>query len=81
MFLFAILLPGTGAVEVGDGDTYAELINLFKEFRAFQKPKRTDGILNYTISAMKEQKEDLKRFQARLAVIDPSGWTCDRLGR
>jgi hypothetical protein len=60
--------------DVVDGNMYADLVSLFKEFREFQKPRLLDGVPDYTASVMKKQKEGLKKFQARLAAIDPSGW-------
>lgn len=54
--------------------SYEYLVSLFQEFRQFQKPKMIDDVPDYTKKAMEEQRRDLKKLQARLAAIDPSGW-------
>lgn len=74
ILISTLFLPVKGVAEVVDGNTYADLVSLFKEFREFQKPKMLEGVLDYTLSTMKKQKEALKVFQSRLAAIDPSGW-------
>jgi len=61
---------GGGAVST----RYEDLTNLFEEWRAFQKPKVTDLVPDYTLKAMATQKADLATYQRRLAAIDPKGW-------
>ena len=53
---------------------YEDLVSLFSDWRAFQKPKVVDGVPDYTPAAMAAQKRDLASYQRRLAAIDPSGW-------
>ena len=53
---------------------YEELVRLFVEWRAFQKPKLVDGVPDYSPSAMTAQHRELASWQRRLAGIDPSGW-------
>src|SRR5262245_59788044 len=53
---------------------YDHLLALFGEWRAFQKPKLTDGVPDYTPAAMTRQERDLPAYQRRLAAIDPTGW-------
>lgn len=53
---------------------YEDLVSLFADWRAFQKPKVVDGVPDYTPSAMAAQKRELASYQRRLAAIDPSGW-------
>ncbi len=57
ILISTLFLPVKGVVEVVDGNTYADLVSLFKEFREFQKPKMLEGVLDYTLSTMKKQKE------------------------
>ena len=54
---------------------YAELVSLFKEFRAFVKPEIKDGVPDYSAEAMQKQWEELKIYQKRLMAIDTSGWS------
>ena len=54
---------------------YRDLIELFKEFRDYQKPRIVEGIPDYTNEAMEKQYSRLPEFQQKLNIIDPSGWT------
>ncbi len=53
---------------------YDDLVALFNEWRAFQKPRLVDGVPDYGASAMAAQHRELASYQSRLAAIDPSGW-------
>ena len=53
---------------------YNDLLTLFADWRAFQKPKVIDGVPDYTAASMTAQQRELPRYQARLKAIDPSGW-------
>lgn len=57
------------------GSDYNDLVTLFKEFREFQKPKIVDGVVDYTAATMKKQKQELKKFQRRLAAFDVADWS------
>lgn len=70
----AIFLSGFSVTKGAVGEAYQDLVNLFKEFRAFQEPKLVDGVPDYTEATMLKQKEGLMRFQTRLAAIDPIEW-------
>ena len=54
---------------------YQDLINLFKEFRDYQKPRVIEEIPDYTKETMKDQYARLPEFRQKLNLIDPSGWT------
>lgn len=53
---------------------YRDLIQLFKEWREFQKPPVLGGIHDYSAATMKEQHHGLKDLQARLIAIDSANW-------
>lgn len=53
---------------------HAALVALYDAFRAFVPPPVVKGVPDYSPPAMAKQYEELKRFQARLAAIDDSGW-------
>ena len=53
---------------------YEDLVALFTDWRAFQRPAVKDGVPDYTAGAMAAQQKALAGYQARLAAIDPSGW-------
>jgi hypothetical protein len=54
---------------------YEELVRLFVDWRAFQRPARVDGVPDYTAAAMAAQHAGLADYRRRLAAIDPTGWT------
>ncbi len=57
---------------------YADLVTLLKEFHQFQRPIVKDGVPDYTAAAMKRQRRGLKKFQTRLAAINPGPWPVGR---
>ena len=79
--LLAGLMTGCGSSEkaalesgaVGES-RYDDLVQLFQEFREFQKPRITDGVPDYSAAAMQAQWKGLKEFQDRLAAIDVKEW-------
>jgi uncharacterized protein (DUF885 family) len=67
------------AVTMSGGDArpstrYEDLVSLFSQWRAFQKPRLQDGVPDYTARAMEAQRGELVRFERLLSGIDPSGW-------
>ncbi len=54
---------------------YPDLVSLFAEWRAFQRPAVVDGVPDYTPAAMARQARGLKDFQLRLTAIDPRSWS------
>lgn len=62
------------APAAAQGAGYAELVQLFREWRAFARPEWRDGVPDYTAPAMAKQASALRQWQARLAAIDPSAW-------
>jgi hypothetical protein len=64
-------LPAARGDQTG---THSDLITLFVDWRAFQKPPVLDGVPQYTVAAMDAQQRELPAFQRRLAALDPSGW-------
>lgn len=54
--------------------TYAELETLFKEWREFQRPPLKNGTPDYSTAAMKQQQNELTKWQQRLNNFDTTGW-------
>jgi hypothetical protein len=52
--------------------TYAELVDLFADWRDFERPRFVDGVADYTAGTMAVQRLELARYRRRLAAIDPS---------
>jgi len=71
VILFSHSAPTT---TTAPGGAYNDLINLFREFRAFVQPRYIDGVPDYTPLAVAAQKTKLPEFRQRLAAIDPAGW-------
>lgn len=54
--------------------SYQELVELFRQWREFQKPKWKDGAPDYTAAAMNQQHIELKQWQQKLNNFDTTGW-------
>ena len=67
----SLLAPAANAAP---GGTYDDLAALFKDWRAFQKPKVVDGVPDYRPAAMAAQQKELDSWKGRLTAIDPNGW-------
>jgi hypothetical protein len=74
MLLLSCTSAENKAEHVTDSAEYEDLVTLFKEFREFHKPEMTEGIPDYSASAMEEKKLGLKNYQDRLAAMDISSW-------
>ncbi len=53
----------------------ADLVALFEDWRAFQKPVSVDGVPDYSARSMAAQHRDLAAYQRRLRAIDTTGWS------
>jgi hypothetical protein len=73
--LFAGVVAGAKAqASAQPSGKFDDLVTLFKEFRAFQKPKMVDGVPDYSAAAMAEQAARIPELRRRLAAIDTAGW-------
>ncbi len=54
------------------GDPYADLLELFHDWRTFQAPPLSDGVPDYSPAAMAGQHRQLASYRRRLAAIDSS---------
>ncbi len=61
--------------ETAGHTSYEQLLSFFEDWRAFQKPKVSDGVPDYSASAMQTQYQEFAAYKSRLAAIDTSGWT------
>jgi len=64
--------------DVPGSTRYEDLISLFEDWRAFQKPELRNGVPDYGPSAMAAQQRELPAYQARLRSLDPSAWSVAR---
>ena len=61
-------------VEAGDPGTHPDLVELFDDWRAFERPEFTDGVPDYSAAAMDRQRGELPQWQARLRALAPGDW-------
>ncbi len=60
-------------------NSYDQLVDLFKEFREFQKPVLTeDGIPDYSDAAMDKKAMEFKQYRNKLSTVDTTGWTTSK---
>jgi len=68
----AALLVAAPAEAIG---TYDDLVGLFREWQALEKPALRDGAPDYTQAALERRSAALKNLQSRLATLDGAAWT------
>jgi hypothetical protein len=79
-WVFIVLAAATPASCRGAGapsasaSRYGDLVTLFDDWRAFQRPRLVEGVPDYTATAMTAQYRDLGGFRRRLEGIDTRGW-------
>jgi hypothetical protein len=77
-FLLLLLLGCDKAPEKAEAATtnnYEDLVELFKEWRAFETPPLLDGAPDYTAATFKDRRSDFRRLQNRLKSIDTTSWS------
>jgi hypothetical protein len=57
--------------------TYQDLVALFEEFVAFERPPLRDGAPDYTRPTLAAKQRTLASFQSRLNALDPAAWARD----
>ena len=70
--LAAALLVTAPAHALG---TYDDLVGLFREWQALEKPALREGAPDYTQAALESRAAGLRNLQARLAALDATAWT------
>ena len=58
--------------------THNDLVALFKEWRAFEKPPIRNGAPDYTAETFNKRMPDFKKIQGRLLSMDTTGWPIDQ---
>ncbi len=71
LVLTAALLVAAPASAV---DTYDDLVGLFREWQAFERPPLRDGAPDYTAPTLARKHTELRVYQSRLAALDPAAW-------
>jgi Bacterial protein of unknown function (DUF885) len=72
VFLAAFGSPAWAAEPAPAG--YQELVRLFEEWRAFERPPRKNGAPDYSAATFARRHRELGHFRRRLEGIDTTGW-------
>ncbi len=56
---------------------YADLVELFADWRAFESPPFVNGAPDYTAQRFAQAYEELPKYRARLEALDTSAWPLD----
>ena len=67
----AALLAAAPANAVG---TYDDLVGLFRDWQAFERPALRDGAPDYTAPTLARKHAELSVYQSRLVALDPAAW-------
>ena len=57
---------------------YADLVDLFHEWRAFENPPKLNGAPDYTKATFEKRWPEFKALQQKLQQIDTTAWAIDR---
>jgi hypothetical protein len=68
-----VMNPVLTAENPARGD-YAALLNLYSEWRAFERPPLLDGAPDYTAETFARRHKQLSTYRDRLATIKPDRW-------
>jgi hypothetical protein len=74
----ALVLSAILSAQQPPAGTYKDLVALFEEWSAFERPPLVDGAPDYTAPTMASRHVTLKTFQARLDAIKPDAWPVDQ---
>src|SRR6056297_2406455 len=77
-FLAASLQPAALLAATEPVPGYQDLLAVYREFRELARPVVSEGVPDYSRSAMQAQAVALSRLRARLDAIDDSDWPIPR---
>ena len=81
MVVATILAGAAASAEAQEGtvqSSYQELVKLFADWRAFERPPMRDGAPDYTASTFARRHRELDQYHARLRAIDPGAWPVEQ---
>ena len=78
--LFAALVGGIGWCPEANGAAggYQDLIQLFEDWRAFERPPLLHGAPDYTAERFAARQPEFEKLRARLNAIDPRSWPIEQ---
>lgn len=74
----AVTISIAGLAHAGETpmqDSHAALLNLYREWRAFERPPFVNGAPDYTAATFARRHQELAGYQRRLQAIDTADWT------
>jgi hypothetical protein len=83
-FFLALFVAGLGVIgscvaeDSNAAGGYKDLLQLFADWREFERPPMRDGAPDYTAERFAAAHAELADYQARLDAIDPSGWPVEQ---
>lgn len=81
LFVWTCGTGASAAVEqnmIDETHGYAQLVELFHEWREFEQPPLENGAPVYTEARMQQVREGIERFRQRLRAIDAADWPVER---
>src|SRR5277367_4136768 len=72
----AAAAPATG---IAAAESYRSLVQLFEQWREFERPVMNGDVADYRAAAMAVKAAALKRWRRRLSAIDTTGWALGQL--
>lgn len=73
--IFLFLLSHVDAQHKKDSTNYADLVQLFKDWRSFEKPALINGVPDYSKNSFNKRKPVYQLLRQRLESFDISDWT------
>ena len=78
LFPLLALLLGSFPSAAAEPANHAQLVELFREWRAFERPPLLDGAPDYTAERFAQRRPQFDALRAKLDAIDPSAWPIDQ---
>jgi hypothetical protein len=72
--LLAVAPRAGRAQEQAMSNGYQALVDLFAEWRRFERPPQRDGAPDYTVPTFERRHAELQTLRSRLRAIDPASW-------
>ena len=58
--------------------SWSDLVDLFSEWREFERPEFINGVPDYTPAAMAQQQRDLRSWKERLWALEAGSWPVEQ---
>lgn len=71
---FILFLFQLGLVQAQPSNTYDDLVTLFNDWRAFEKPPLREGAPDYTAETFEKRWPEFQKLQTKLLNIEVSDW-------